>query len=84
MDTSKKTIEYCDGGTVKHYKGDKLHNDDGPALIYPNGYIHYYKDGKLHNENGPATITNDGNKFFYINGKFMYEHIIYERGMYNR
>jgi hypothetical protein len=52
-----------DNDTTKYYRADKLHRDDGPALIVKsaNGYSKevYYKDGVCHREGDlPASITN--------------------------
>jgi hypothetical protein len=52
-----------DNDTTKYYRADKLHRDDGPAIIIKsaNGYSKevYYKDGVCHREgNLPASITN--------------------------
>ena len=46
----------------KYFRGNLLHRDDGPALIYnPNhckGKLEeWYKYGKLHRINGPASIN---------------------------
>ena len=34
----------------------KLHNENGPAVIYTNGLKVYYWHGKKHRLNGPAVI----------------------------
>ena len=62
-----------------HYKNNKIHRDDGPAVIeyYDNGNKRsecYYKDGKKHNDKGPGFISyhEDGrikNKTYWLNGK---------------
>jgi hypothetical protein len=38
---------------------DLYHRDDGPAIIYQNGYQLYYQHGKLHRLDGPAVIHSD-------------------------
>ena len=44
--------------TEKKYDQDgKLHCDDGPAWIHPNGVVKYYKHGKQHRDDGPAEIS---------------------------
>jgi hypothetical protein len=43
-------------GVITHWKNKKLHNEDGPAVIYPDGYgFEYYRKGLLHrDDNLPA------------------------------
>ncbi len=36
---------------------DKLHRDDGPAIIHSTGKRNWYIQGKLHRDNGPAIIN---------------------------
>jgi|ERR1700691_915888 len=54
---------YC----IEYYLNDKLHREDGPAVIYSDGTINYYLNGKLHREYGPAVIWNNGSFEYYIN-----------------
>jgi hypothetical protein len=42
--------------TYKYYRNGKLHRDDGPAVIKPDGTQEWYKEGKLHRDDGPAVI----------------------------
>jgi hypothetical protein len=56
------------GGTKRWYKDDKLHREDGPAVLYPNGNKQYYRNGLLHRDDGPATIEDYEYKW-YIHGK---------------
>lgn len=37
---------YHPNGYRAWYKNDKLHNSEGPAVVYPDGRIRYYVDGK--------------------------------------
>jgi hypothetical protein len=32
----------------------KYHREDGPALVYPNGYKAWFINGRLHRVDGPA------------------------------
>ncbi len=42
----------------------KLHNDNGPAVIEPDGEQLWYQHGKLHRTDGPAVIRDaDGERF---------------------
>lgn len=60
-----KIIEY---GEERYYLNDKLHREDGPAVIY-HGTKYWYKHGLRHREDGPATEWYDGKKDWYYNGK---------------
>lgn len=57
--------------TIYYFLNGKLHNENGPAIIYANGTQYYYLNGKRHNENGPAIIHPDGRQEFWIDGKFI-------------
>jgi len=62
------TIEEDEEGTITYRNASgQLHNPDGPAIIYADGYKFYYINGKLHNPDGPAVIWPDGSKEYYIN-----------------
>jgi len=51
---------------------NKLHNDNGPAVICKNGREEWYVNGKRHRIDGPAVIY--GNKQYYFeNGEFIRE-----------
>jgi len=52
------TVEVHSGGAEKWFKNSKLHRENGPAVIYPDGYKAYYQNDKLHREDG-KTQTND-------------------------
>ena len=48
---------------------NKLHREDGPAIIYIGGVEEWYRNGKLHREDGPALIANNGKtQEWYRNG----------------
>ena len=56
-------------GTYYYYmKEGKLHREDGPAEIWPDGTKKWYKEGKLHRADGPAIEYPDGTKFWYKEG----------------
>lgn len=42
--------------TYKYYRNGKLHRDDGPAVIKPDGTQEWYKEGKLYREDGPFIV----------------------------
>lgn len=54
-------------GTSRHYVNDKLHNDDGPAIVYSEGTTAWYKYGVCHREDGPAVEYSNGSKYYYYN-----------------
>lgn len=61
---------------IEHLFFNKLHNDNGPAVIeYYDGEIYkkqYYQNGKLHRDNGPAIIEFYGTykcEKYYSNNK---------------
>jgi hypothetical protein len=55
------------------YKDFKLHREDGPAVLYPNGYESWYLNGKQHRIDGPARIWDNDRcpPEWYINGEFI-------------
>jgi hypothetical protein len=54
----------------EYWLNGKLHNENGPAIVYKNGRIEYWKDGKRHNENGPAVvIPEQGITEYWLNGE---------------
>lgn len=56
------------GWTVYHDDEGRLHRDDGPALIKPNGSHEWYQHGLLHRVGGPAAEYKDM-RCWYQNGK---------------
>ena len=55
--------------TIVWYKDDKIHREDGPAMIHPNGAVTWYLNDKVHREYGPAMIHPDGSKVWYFNNR---------------
>ena len=70
-------VRVSDNGTKKWSilgedgKTEYLHNEDGPAIVYPNGDKLYYRNGLLHNEKGAAIAYHDGERSYYLLGKLM-------------
>ena len=48
---------------------NRLHREDGPALIYADGSTEWYYDGLRHCLTGPACFYSYGYKAFWIFGK---------------
>jgi hypothetical protein len=55
-------------GSEEYWINDKLHREDGSAVIFPNGTQVWYKNGKIHREDGPAVIHPNGTQEWYLNG----------------
>jgi hypothetical protein len=67
----------------RFYLNGKLHREDGPAVIYPNGTKVWLLNDKLHREDGPAYIGSDGRQEWYLNGNIHREDgpaVIYPSG----
>ena len=59
-----------DGGVYFILNSDtRLHREDGPAIVFPDGSQEWYRNGDLHREDGPAVINPDGEQYWYRNGK---------------
>ena len=56
-------------GEKRWYLNGKLHNDQGPAVVYPNGEKRWFLNGELHNDHGPGVIYPNGEKRWFLNGK---------------
>jgi len=48
---------------------NKLHREDGPAIIWNNGSKEWYINGVRHRTNGPAVIVPGYYKEWYVNSK---------------
>ena len=49
-------------------QNNKIHNEEGPAILHKNGTVHYLQNNKFSNLNGPANIYSDGGLYYYIDG----------------
>ena len=56
------------GAKIWRNAAGKVHRDDGPAMIYPDGSQMWYKNDLRHREDGPAVIRSDGYQAWYRNG----------------
>jgi len=54
---------------IDHVPFNRLHREDGPALIFSNGRKEWRINGKRHRTNGPAIEWEFGRKDWLINGK---------------
>jgi hypothetical protein len=55
--------------SIKYYRGNKLHREDGPAIEWANGTKEWFRNGQYHREDGPAFIQSDGTTFWLRNGQ---------------
>jgi len=72
------TVITTDAVSTTHTMFGKLHRENGPAQIYPDGAQHWYRNGELHLEDGPAVedlrcsapaiISANGNQYWYLDG----------------
>lgn len=61
-------IKECDG-TILYFKDDKLHREDGPAMITTEGLKAWYRNGELHSYNNEPALTDpDGFRAWYDTG----------------
>jgi hypothetical protein len=56
-------------GTIKYYKNNVLHNDNGPAVIFPNGVKQWWTKGRMNKEEFKAT-SGTSSLFFSAEYKF--------------
>lgn len=70
MATNTPVFEINNGVTTYRDNEGRIHNDDGPAVVYNLTDIkHYYQHGVLHRLDGPAIEHNDPAKCTYaVNG----------------
>ena len=59
------------GNTGYYNDNNKLHREDGPAVIFKNGYEAWYLNGLLHREDGPAKGKNGTNEWWYKGRRIM-------------
>ncbi|WP_175912367.1 hypothetical protein [Burkholderia metallica] len=60
---------YESNGTVEYFKDDKLHREDGPAMIDADGYKVWFVNGLRHRLDGPAVLGPDGHQAWYVEGQ---------------
>ena len=53
---------------LEYYVNDKLHRDDGPAVVYHSGSKFWYQHGRRHREDGPAIELWTGTKEWFNHG----------------
>lgn len=56
-------------GNKRHYINDKLHCDDGPAVIFRSGTKYWFKENLRHREDGPAVESVAGYCSWWYEGK---------------
>lgn len=53
-------VRVSENGTLRYYRGSKLHNTAGPAVSTIDGDEEWRQDGKLHNPYGPTVYRRGG------------------------
>lgn len=67
--TAEPPIRTVDNnGIIRFTVNGQPHNDNGPAIEYPDGTQIFCQHGMLHNDNGPALILPNGTTYHYRNG----------------
>ena len=56
---------------------NRLHREDGPAVIHLNGTEEWFVHGKRHRVGGPAVFGPDGNVLWFLN-----DHIVTSKEAY--
>jgi hypothetical protein len=71
IDHGNEVLErHFHNGTIAWYKNNRLHREDGPAVIDPSkGEKIWYQNGLMHREDGPAYENNLGMKVWLIHAK---------------
>ena len=66
FDTLKYRTEVDEIGT-RCYRNNagKLHREDGPAVVFIDGYMEWWQNGQLHRIDGPAVEWANGTKEWY-------------------
>ena len=73
---NKPKCEILRNRTKEWRLNDKLHREDGPAVVYPNGAKEWRLNGKLHREDGPAYEHPDGFKQWWLNDEEVHPEIL--------
>jgi len=55
-------------GEIRYIFNNKLHRDDGPAIIMANGTMAWYRHGLPHRDDGPALEHPDGTRKYFRYG----------------
>ena len=69
-DALKYRVEVSVAGMRRYYNNSgRLHREEGPAVIGPNGECEWYRNGLRHRTDGPAFVSPIGVKEWYLHGK---------------
>ena len=70
FETLKYYIVDSINGTRRYYTSEnKLHREDGPAVIWEEGCLEWWINGLRHREDGPAIVYSDGGEEWFHTGK---------------
>jgi hypothetical protein len=64
------TLKTYQDGTQRWFLNDRIHREDGPAVIHSDGTKVWFLNSKCHREDGPAIVYPDGTQVWYLNGKY--------------
>lgn len=78
MDGSILEIE---GGNQFWSRGNILHREDGPAIIFNDGQQSWLCRGLLHREDGPAIIYPDGRCSWYLRNVKIHSFYEFQKAM---
>ena len=67
---SNEEIEGKNFWYKEHFKGNKHHRLDGPAVEYKNGHKEYFIEDKRHRLDGPAVEHPSGYKEYWVEDKY--------------
>lgn len=56
-------------GSIRWFKNDHVHREDGPAIESPNGTKQWLINGQLHRKEGPAVEQFNGGSLWYLHDK---------------
>ena len=65
--SNETKIYHSNDGSIVFIKNNRVHRDDGPAMILENGSKVWYKNDKIHREDGPAVEGIDGHYEWFLN-----------------
>jgi hypothetical protein len=57
-------------GNKRWFDSDgEFHRDNGPAVIYTNGYQSWWQHGSIHRDDGPAIEWGNGTSSWWVNDR---------------
>lgn len=75
-------LRFTSEGDMEWYYKDRLHREDGPAIIWTTGTKEWYFHGRRHREDGPAIEYSSGILVWWLHGVEMTELEHFNRSKY--